>query len=212
MAKIPAVNAELRTEMGSRAARRVRAGGRIPAILYGHKQENLALAVNHDEVERLLTHGAHLVDLVLDGKSERALLKDVQHDFLGDGLYHIDFARVAMDEVVRVAVALDFHGTPEGVTHGGVADYHSTTIEVECLPADIPESIRVDVQHLQIGGLLHASDLIMPGGVKMAANPEEILVGVLAPRAAAEEVAPAEGEEAAEPELIGEKKEEEEEE
>jgi len=209
MARIPSLNAEVRKETGSRAARRIRRSGRIPAILYGHKQENVPLTVDHDEVERLLRHGAHLVELVIDGKTERALLKEVQHDFVGDGLHHVDFSRVAMDETVEVEVSLDFHGTPEGVTHGGVVEYHETTVTVECLPADIPESIRVDVAHLQVGEVMHASDLVLPPGVKLAGNPEEMVVGVLAPRAAAEAVEAAEAEEeAAEPEVIGEKKQE----
>jgi large subunit ribosomal protein L25 len=208
---IPIVTGEIRTERGSRSARRLRGKGRLPAVLYGHKQENLALTVDHDEIDRLLRHGTHVVELHVGDTVEQALIKDIQHDFGGYGLFHIDFARVAMDETVTVTVALDFHGTPEGSTHGGVVEYHQTDVEVECLPANIPEALRVDIGHLQIGETMHARDLTTPEGVRIVANPEELIVGVPAPRAAAvvaaEEVA---AEEAAEPEVIGEKKEEEE--
>jgi len=82
--------------------------------------------VKLDEINRMLARGVQLVALTFDGKTERALIKDTQHNYLGDGLLHVDFARVALDEKVKVQVAIDFHGTPIGTTHGGVVEYHVT--------------------------------------------------------------------------------------
>lgn len=208
---IPTLTATLRSETGSRPARRSRNTGMTPAVLYGHKQDNLNLSVTSEEVLRLLAHNTQLVELSLDGKPERALIKDVQYNYAGDVLLHVDFARVALDEKVTVTVALSFHGTPIGTTHGGVVEYHVTEVEIECLPMAIPESIRVDVDGLELNATLHARDIVLPEGVKLLEDPEEIIVGVHVAKLA-EAPAPAEGEEVAEPEVIGEKKHEEEEE
>ncbi len=208
---IPSLKAQLRAEMGSRASRRVRKQGLLPAVLYGHKESNVALSVDHDEIDVLLRHGARLVELDFDGSVERVLIKDIQYDYGGQDLVHIDFERVSMDERVTVSVVLDFHGTTEGALQGGVVDYHVTNIDVECLPMDIPDSIRVEIAHLEIGQTMHARDVVAPEGTKVVADPELIIVGVLAPKMGVEEEEEAlEAAAAAEPEVIGEKKEEEE--
>ena len=195
-------------EMGSRCARRLRQKGMIPAELYGHNEPNVHLAVKLDEILRLLQHGVQLVSLAVDGKAERALVKETQHDYAGDGLMHVDFARVALDEKVKVEVALDFHGTPAGLAHGGILEYQLNEVEVECLPMAIPESIRVDVERLELNETLHVRDLAAPEGVKILADPEAIVAAVRPPKIEAAE-APA-VEEITEPEVIGEKKREEE--
>ena len=208
---IPTVKAQLRAEKGSRASRRIRREGRLPAVLYGHKEENIALTVEHEEIETLLKRGAHLVELSIDGNVEQALFKDIQHNAAGYGLLHVDFERVALDEEVTTTVALDFHGTPAGSTHGGVPEYHVTEIEIECLPMNIPDVIRVDIAHLELGDALHARDIVLPEGVRITKDPEDQIVSVLLPRAAPAGEAEEEIEEAeaiTQPELIGEKKEE----
>jgi len=207
---IPTIDAGIRPEKGSQVARRLRLKGLVPAELYGHHQDNVHLSVRLDEISKLLSHGVQLVSLNFDGKSERALIKDVQHNYLGDGLMHVDFARVALDEKVKVNVAIDFHGTPVGLAHGGVVEYHITEMEVECLPMAIPESIRVNVDNLDINQFIHARDIVVPEGVKVLEDPEAIIAAVHVAKAAPTEVLGAEV--VSEPEVIGEKKKEEEEE
>jgi len=210
--QIPTIEATIREEKGSRASRRIRKKGLLPAILYGHKQENIALTIDHDEAEDLLKRGAHLVGLDFGGEVQQALFKDIQHNAGGYGLLHVDFERVALDEEVIATVAFDFHGTPEGTTHGGILEYHLTDIEVRCLPLNIPDTIRVDIAHLQIGDTMHARDIVPPENVTITNDPEDLIVAVIARRAEAleaEEEKPEEAEEVGEPEVIGEKKEEE---
>jgi len=207
---IPTVAASVRTELGSGPARRLRLKGQVPAELYGHNEPNLHLTVNYDEVLRLLAHGVQLVALDIGDKTERALIKDTQHNFGGDILVHVDFARVALDERVKVNVAIDFHGTPAGLAHGGVVEYTINEVEVECLPMAIPESLRVDVDRLELGEYLHVRDIAVPEGVKILADPEAIVAAVHVPKVAPVEAPVAE--EVTEPEVIGEKKKEEEEE
>jgi large subunit ribosomal protein L25 len=209
--QIPTLKADVRGEKGSSASRRIRNKGSLPAVLYGHKEESIALTVDHREVETMLKHGTLLVELDIDGKAEQALIKAIQHDHAGYGMLHVDFERVSMDELVTVTVALDFHGTPAGATHGGIVEYQLTEITVECLPMDIPEVIRVDIAHLEIGDSIHARDVVPPEGVKVARDPEDMVVAVAAPRGVEEE-AEEEAEKAGitEPEVIGAKKEQEE--
>lgn len=210
--QIPTLKADLRPETGSSASRRIRNKGSLPGVLYGHKEESIALTVDHHQVETMLRHGTHLVELDIDGKAEQALIKDIQHDHAGDGMLHIDFERVSMDERVTVTVGLDFHGTPAGTTHGGIAEYHLTEITVECLPMDIPEAIRVDIARLEIGDSIHARDIVVPEGVRVTRDPEYMVVAVAVPKGVAEEeVEEAEEAQIAEPEVIGGKKEQEEE-
>jgi len=207
---IPTLTANVRTDMGSRAVRRLRQKGVIPAELYGHNEPNLHLAVQVDDVLRLLQHGVQLVALNIGGKTERALVKDTQQDYGGDMLIHLDFARVALDEKVKVDVAIEFHGTPAGLARGGTVEYHLNALEIECLPMAIPESIRIDVDRLELNEFLHVRDIVAPEGVKVLNDPEEIVAAVHVPKVVAE-AAPV-VEEVKEPEVIGEKKREEEEE
>ena len=194
--------------MGSRSARRLRLKGMIPAELYGHNEPNVHLMVKLDEILRLLQHGVQLVSLAVDGKAERALVKDTQHNYAGDGLMHVDFARVALDETVKVKVGLDFHGTPVGLAHGGILEYQLNEVEVECLPMAIPENIRVDVEGIGLNETLHVRDLAAPEGVKILADAQAIVAAVRPAKVAAVEAPVAE--EIKEPEVIGEKKREEE--
>jgi len=207
---IPTLAASVRTDMGSRAVRRLRQKGSIPAELYGHNEPNLHLAVRADDIIRLLQHGVQLVALTVDGKTERALVKETQSDYAGDTLIHVDFSRVALDEKVKVDVTIDFHGTPAGLAHGGTVEYHLNELEIECLPMAIPESIRVDVDRLELSEFLHVRDIVAPEGVKILNDPEEIVAAVHVAKVAVE--APPVAEEVKEPEVIGEKKREEEEE
>jgi large subunit ribosomal protein L25 len=205
-------HAQPRKEYGTHAAKQLRKKKLVPAVLYGHKQETLCVVLPQTELENAIRHGVRIVDLKTDGKEEKALIKDVQWDHLGKDLLHVDFARVSLDERIVVSVPLQIRGTAAGVTAGGVLDQPMHTVSVECLAISIPESIRVNVQELQIGASIHVRDLVLPSGVKAMADPDAIVVQVSAPMVEPEApAAPTEAAEQAEPEVIGRQKAEEEE-
>src|SRR5712692_11804189 len=140
---------------GSQAARRLRRQGLVPAVVYGHKEETLCVVLPLEDVEKAIRHGVRVVDLTVNSKQEKALIRDVQWDHLGKDLLHVDFTRVAVDERITVAVPLEIRGVAPGVNAGGTLDQPIHTLSVECLAVSIPESIRVNVAELQIGGAIH---------------------------------------------------------
>jgi len=197
---------------GSQAARRLRRKGFIPAVIYGHKEETLCVALPVEEVEKAIRRGVRVVDLKANGKEEKALIRDVQWDHLGKELLHVDFTRVALDERIVVSVPLEIRGVAPGINAGGMLDQPIHTLSVECLAISIPESIRVNVGELQIGGAIYVRDLVLPPGVEVMSDPDVIVVHVTTKAVEPEVAAPAaEVAEQAEPEVIGRQKAEEEE-
>lgn len=197
---------------GTRAARRLRARGRVPAIVYGHKQTPQPISLARDDVLEIIKRSTHLAQLKIADTTEMVLVRDVQWDHLGKDIIHIDFARVSAEESIETEVRLEVRGTPTGVAAGGVLEAVVHKLSVTCRANAIPDSIRVDVSHLEIGQDIHVRDLTPPPGVTINADEDLLLVHVVAPRVAEVEAAPAEGEAATEPELIGRKAEEKEEE
>jgi large subunit ribosomal protein L25 len=196
------VTAKSRSELGSRANRRLRESGVLPGVIYGHKEAIVPVSLPRKEVVDHLNHGAHLFDLALDGKSEKVLVKEVQFDHLGIEVIHVDFARVSLDEKVKVNVPVELKGTPKGEADGGVLQQIINSLEVECLVTEIPEVIRHLVSEMALNDVVHIRDLKLPEGVRVlqdgdliVATVKEILEVVVA--------APEEG--AAEPEVIGRK-------
>jgi len=204
--EIQTVKAERRAVTGSAAVRRLRREAKVPAVLYGHGEEVVPLAISADAVSAMLDAGHRLVGLELDGKEERALVKDVQFDTWGASVLHVDFARVALDETVEVSVELKLHGQPKEVLGGAVLEQPLRTLDVECKADHIPDEIVVEVGHLAVGQMIHVKDLVLPDGVKALNEPEAIVVVLHEARSLEEVVAPAaeaaEGAAAAEPELI----------
>src|SRR6476660_9435540 len=141
----PQITAKPRSELGSRANKRLRDSGQLPGVIYGHKEAVVPVTMPKKEVVNHLQHGTHLFDLAMDGKSEKVLVKEVQYDHLGLEVIHVDFARVSLDEKVEVTVPLEFRGTPKGEADGGVLQQMISDLEVECLVTDIPTSIRHNV-------------------------------------------------------------------
>jgi large subunit ribosomal protein L25 len=212
MAESVALVTQPREGRGSQAARRLRRKGIIPAVIYGHKEETLCVALPLEELERTIRRGVRVVDLKTNGKEEKALIRDVQWDHLGKELLHVDFARVALDERIVVSVPVELRGVAPGVNAGGTLDQPIHALSVECLAVSIPESIRVNVGELQIGSAIHVRDLVLPEGVKAMSDPDAIVVHVTTKLVEAEApVAAAAVPEAAEPEVIGRQKAEEEE-
>jgi large subunit ribosomal protein L25 len=200
-----------RQENGTRSARRLRREGKVPGVVYGHKEATIPVTLVADDLSKAIRHGVRVVDLDRGGKVEKALIREVQWDPLGHDILHVDLARVALDERIVVDVRLELRGTAPGVTAGGLLDQPIHSIEVECLAISIPESIRVNIGELQIDGVIHVRDLVLPAGVVTKTDPDAIVVQVKPPMVeAAAPVAGAPAAEQAEPEVIGRVKAEEE--
>ncbi|KPK74843.1 MAG: hypothetical protein AMJ79_13035 [Phycisphaerae bacterium SM23_30] len=209
MAETLLLKAQRREQSGTRAARRLRREGLIPAIIYGHKQEPAAVQLNGHDLKLELQHHHRLLDLELDGKREKCLVKEVQYDYLSEEVIHVDLTRVSLDERVKVTVEVELRGTPAGVSEGGVLNQLLTEVELECIVTNIPESIRMKVSHLQVGESLYAGDLELPEKTTLI-TPSEMPVAMVQMAAeVVEEEVPVEAEAEAEPEVIIREKEQE---
>jgi large subunit ribosomal protein L25 len=211
MEKTLLLKAELREHTGSKAVRKVRKQGRVPAIVYGHKQEPVAISLDeHDFVEGL-HHGHRLIDVQLGRKKQKMIVKELQYDYLGRNIIHADLMRVDMSETVKVTVPIELKGTAAGTHESGIIEEHADRLEIESKVTDIPETIAVWIKDVHVGDALHAADIELPDGVKLASPPETLLVTchLVAAAKTTEEV---EEEMPAVPEVIGEVTEPEEEE
>ena len=203
------LKAEVREHTGSKAVRKVRQQGKVPAIVYGHKQEPVAISLDrHDFVEGL-HHGHRLIDVQIGRKKEKMLVKEVQYDYLGRNIIHADLMRVDMSETIKVTVPIELKGTAAGTHEGGIIDEHVDHLEIESKVTDIPDMIVVSVKDIHVGDALHAGDIELPDGVKLVSSPQTLLVTchLVAAAKTTEEV---EEEMPAAPEVIGEVKEPEE--
>lgn len=190
------VEAAPREERGKHAARRTRRTGQIPAVLYGGKQEPVAMSVNARQVARILRsetgHNTIFKVQVSGRKDEQAMLKDWQVDPVSGALLHVDLLRIAMDVRMRVKVPVHTFGEPEGVKlQGGIFEMVTREVELECLPSDIPEEFKVDVSGLTIGKQLRAADLPLdPNKVKLITDPQRVLAHVVVLKKEEEVAAP----------------------
>jgi len=169
------VSAEKRSEQGKGASRRLRRAGQVPAILYGGEAEPVAITLNHNTLEKQLQNPAFassILNIELDGEKIPAIIKDLQRHPAKPKVVHADFQRVSAKEPIRVSVPLSFEGEEEapGIKlQSGVATHALNEVEVTCLPGDLPESIRVDMSKLKVGGSVHLSELKLPKGVEIVA-------------------------------------------
>jgi large subunit ribosomal protein L25 len=207
------VAAQNRTETGKNVNRRLRSQGKIPGVVYGSGKDPVRVAVSPKEITAILRSASGentLFDLDLGGSRRRVILKEFQVEPLKGQLLHADFYEVALDKALQVNVHVDVQGTPVGVkVQGGILDFVTRELEVECLPADIPEKITIDVSHLEMGKHIRVADITAPPKVKILTDADVVVVHVVAPRAeevvaATAEAVPAEGAAAvaAEPEVI----------
>jgi large subunit ribosomal protein L25 len=208
MAKTLSLEAQIREQTGSKAASAVRRQGRIPAVIYGHQEQPVAVSLDaHDFVEGL-HHGTRLMDLTIAGKNEKAIIKDLQYDHLGRDVIHADLMRVDITEIIKVVVPLELKGTPKGAQEGGVLTAHTNRIEVQCLAINIPEVLVVPVKDLGVDEAIHAGQVQLPEGVTLASSPDMLIAScsILQEVKTTEQV---EAEIPAAPEVITEKKPEE---
>lgn len=211
----PRLTADTRDRIGSRYARRLRAAGKLPAVLYGHGKPPAHLAVVQDEFLHALHDGAHLIELSSNGADEVCLIRDVQYDYLGTDVIHVDLARVDLAEQVTVKVPIVVHGEDQapGLREAGAFLSHQMVdIDVTCRADSIPDEIIADIAALELDGSLTVADLKFPEGTRTEHNPEDIVLAIDVTKPEEEEVAEEEAaaEAGAEPEVLSERKTEEE--
>lgn len=210
MANATKIEAQKRTGKGSRAAARLRLEGLVPTNLYGHGQESTPLSVSEDVVRPLIYSGHKLVEIHCDGKVETALVREVQWDSFSKVITHVDFMRIDVNERVHVVVPVQLRGVAPGVILGGILEQPVHSLHIEASAADVPDSIVVKIDQLQLGQSVHVRDLTdLPEGVAVKGSPDQVIVHVVSPRgddakAADANAAPTQ------PEVIGKKKKDEE--
>jgi large subunit ribosomal protein L25 len=191
---------QARESLGSAEARRLRAQGLIPGVLYGAGKDSQPFCVGERELRKAITgdHGMHaILDVVIagdGGKARHAVLKDYQLHPTKNRLLHVDLHEVRLDRPIQASVVVELVGESEGAKMGGVVSQTQREVTVEALPMSIPDRLELDISHLQIGDSCRVSDLTAPEGVAILDDPEAVLVTVFQPRVE-EEPEPVEGEE-----------------
>ncbi len=197
-----------REKSGKEIAKKLRAAGKVPAVVYGGHKESVAIEVDRKSVSELIQKSEHgvrsifLLKMTGTDQQRHAMIKDITIDPISRRMTHIDFVRVAMDEKVRVTIPVHVIGTALGVKEGGLLDWQVRELHVECLPNAIPDSIDVDVTPLTGHAYFRISDLKLPEGVKVLDDHERVVVGVTHAKAEAEPTAEAGAAAVAEPEVI----------
>jgi large subunit ribosomal protein L25 len=183
------LDASVRQWKGKTGARRLRKGGQVPAVVYGHGRESVVLSVESKALRAALhTHAGMNVLIDLDiranGAADKQLVvvKELQRDIFTHDVIHVDFQAISLEESLEAHVPIILVGTPKGVVDGGVLDQHLREVLVECLPTLIPEHIELDVSELVVGRAIHAGELKIPAGVTLLTQPGEVVAAVLAPR------------------------------
>lgn len=205
------LTAELREETGKGAARKLRAAGRVPAVIYGHNRPSQGLSVDAHEIGRVLERvsAASVFELTLGGNTVRALIREIQRHPVDRKLVHVDFQELVAGEQVTVRVPLVFVGTAEGVRNqGGLLEEVTRELEISADPSNIPDHIDVDVSALTLGHPLHVRDLTLPSGVTALTDAGTTVVQVSASRTGEEGASSGEAP-SGEPEVLRAKKAEE---
>lgn len=202
------IQAKRRTQLGTRVSRREREEGLIPSIIYGHGEEPESVSLPQKEVLSELAHGSRVLEVNIEGQKSQYLIKSVQYDYLGTYPIHLDLMRVDADEKVKVSVGLELRGEPKGLSEGGILEQRLVSIDIECLVTQIPETLHPSVSQLELGESLTVADIEWPPGVVPLIDGDEKVATVRAPAAEVEDEEVAEGEEKAQPEVIGKSKEE----
>lgn len=214
------ITVEQREQTGGGVSRKLARRGQIAAVVYGAGKESVPIQVDRKVVLELLKktgreNAVFLLKMAGTKKERHAMIRDMQVDPVSRRILHIDFQRILMDQTIRVQVPVELVGTPEGVRNeGGILDFVTREVEVECLPGDIPRSLPVDISHLHIGQHVEVHELEIPKRVTVLDEPERTLAAVGAPRVIEEPEEELEEEllleaEAEEPEVIGRGKEDE---
>lgn len=208
------INSEKRDVFGKNASYRIRKSGRVPAVLYGEGMAGASLILDKKDIFKILKSESGentIFKVAFDGGEADVMIKDLQVDSTTDELLHADLIKIAMDKTIRVAVPIELFGEAVGVkTEGGFVDFMSREVEIECLPAEIPDVIKIDISGLHLHQSLKIADITPPAGVKLLGEPNAVVVLIQVPHeekveVKAEEVVAVEGAPAAaaaEPEVI----------
>ena len=184
------LQATVREKLGSRWSRRLRLQGRIPCSIQGEGKDNLDVSIDEEAFLTARRQHEHLFDLELDkGEPETAMVRELQWDLLGDTILHVEFRRVVRGQKTQVEVELDFTGHAKG----GVLNHVLTQLSILCLPSQIPDSIEVRVDDLELGVPLFAKDVVLPEGAELVTDPDAQVGVVSVVKEVVDE--PAEGEE-----------------
>jgi large subunit ribosomal protein L25 len=211
-----ALTAQIRENVGKGVARGLRRNAQVPAVLYSHGKSTPIAMVNKDVSKVLNSEGGEhaLINLKLEGGKgagdKLALIKDYQTDPLTGKLIHLDLMEVAMNEKVKLQVAVHISGTAIGVKEGGIFQYGQRNLEIECLPAHIPDFIDVNIEHLKVNESLHVRNITAPEGVKILTEGDNTVATIQPPISDAKleaMLAATPSAEAGEPEVVGKKKE-----
>ncbi len=196
------LNASIRTETGKGAARKLRQAGSVPAVIYGHGRESQSLTINARETDKLISKisaGSTVIELNIDGKVSRTLIREIQRHPVRRSLTHLDFQELVVGETVSVFCPIVYVGVPEGVRlEGGLLDQIMHQLHIEVDAAAIPNHIDVDISALKLGKSLHVSDIVLAPGIKVLDDMGTTVCIVQAPKVAVEPIV----EGAAEPEVI----------
>jgi len=201
---------EIRDDRGTKNARRLRQSGKIPAILYGHGKENVAIAIDSSSLEVILRRGQRLIELA-GAVNENAFVRDVQWDTYGVNLLHMDLTRVMEDDTVEIDVSIELRGTAPGVSSGGVVSQAIYSITLECPVMEIPEKLEVNINELQLDEAITVADIEIPANCTVITDPGTLAVQCILRMEEEEEIegddveGAEDGEQvvSAEPELIG---------
>lgn len=207
----PVLQASARQHLGSRYALRLRREGKLPAVVYGHKTEPAHVTLDQEQFVEQLHHGAHLLDLQHDGQTETCLIKDVQYDYLGTNVIHVDLARVDLTETITVSVPLVLKGqdlSPGAKTPGAIVEHPIVDLEVLCRADNIPDQIIVDISGMNLDDAITVADLKLPEGVTTEHNEDDVVVSIHTATEEEEVAAPAAAT-GTEPEVLTERKKEE---
>ena len=201
---------EIRDDRGTKNARRLRQSGKTPAILYGHGKENVAIAIDSSSLEAILRRGQRLIELA-GAVNENAFVRDVQWDTYGVNLLHMDLTRVREDDTVEIDVSIELRGTAPGVSSGGVVNQAIYSITLECPVMEIPEKLEVNINELQLDEVITVADIDIPANCTLITDPVTLAVQCILRMEEEDEVegddveGAEDGEQivSAEPELIG---------
>ena len=179
------IKSEKRDLFGKNASRRFRKGGLVPAILYGEGAESVPLVLAKKDIAKIMkseTRENTIFKITFDSEEKDVMIKALQINARSDELLHADLILIAMDKAIRVSVPIELLGEAVGVkTEGGFVDFMTREVEIECLPADIPERISADISGLHLHQSLKVADLTSPAGVKLISDPNTVLVLVQVP-------------------------------
>ena len=189
-----ALTAQPRKETGKGAARTLRRQALIPAVFYGPEVDPVHLSLNYRDLEKLIKTGAGenvIIDLAIEtgesSLSHRAMLKEIQQDPVKQTILHVDLYEISMDKKIEVEVPITLTGTPKGVSEGGILQQVTRTLEISCLPDNIPDAFELEVTELDIGDSLHVSDLRIPQDVEVLVE-EELTIATVVPPTKVEEI------------------------